>query len=69
MRKLLLISNYYAIGVLISLPIIGLIHLYSYLAEPYFGYAEWNNILLTASVSGIPFGIAIWAFKNLITRK
>lgn len=69
MKKVLLISNYYAIGVLISLLIIGLIHLYSYLAETYFGYAEWDNILLTASVSGIPFGIAIWAFKNLITAK
>ncbi len=69
MKKVLLISNYYTIGVLISLLIIGLIHLYSFLAETYFGYAEWDNILLTTSVSGIPFGIAIWAFKNLITAK
>ena len=69
MRKVLMISNYYAIGVLISLLIIGLIHLYSYIAEAYFSYAEWDNILLTASVSGIPFGIAIWVFKNLKTAK
>jgi hypothetical protein len=69
MKKVLLISNYYAIGVLISLLLIGFIHLYSYLAETYFGYAEWYNILLTASISGIPFGIAIWAFKNLKTRQ
>ena len=69
MRKVLMISNYYAIGVLISLLIIGFIHLYSFLAETYFGYAEWDNILLTASVSGIPFGIATWAFKNLKNHK
>ena len=69
MTKIKIIAQYYLFGFTFSLLIIGFIHLYSYLAETYFGYAEWDNILLTASVSGIPFGIAIWAFKNLITRK
>jgi hypothetical protein len=59
----------YGLGVAISLLIIGLIHLYSLIAETYFCYAQWNNILVTALISGFPFGVAIWAFNNLKNTK
>lgn len=60
---------YYGFGIVLSLLCIGFIHLYSYIAEPYFSYAEWDNILVTALISGIPFGIAIWVLKNLKTTQ
>jgi hypothetical protein len=63
------IAKYYLLGIITSVLLIVFIHLYSYVAEAYFSYAEWDNILLTALISGIPFGIAIWTFKKLKTRK
>ena len=62
LKKLLF---YYGLGIVLSLLFIGFIHLYSYIAEPYFSYAQWDNILLIALISGVPYGIAIWAFNNL----
>jgi hypothetical protein len=66
LKKMLL---YYALGIALSLVWIGFIHLYSYIAEPYFNYAEWNNILLIAVISGAPFGIGIAAINHLKTTK
>lgn len=65
MKTITILLKYYIIGVIIAMLLIGFIHLYSYIAEPYFSYAEWHNILLTALISGVPFGITLWAFKNL----
>lgn len=59
----------YSLGIAASLLIIGLIHLYSLIAESTFSHAEWDNILVTALISGLPFGIAIWAFTTLKNRK
>ena len=69
MKIATILLKHYLIGVIIALVLIGFIHLYSYIAEPYFSYAGWDNILLTTLISGIPFGIAIWAVKNLKTTK
>ncbi len=66
LKKLLF---YYGLGIVLSLLFIGFIHLYSYIAEPYFSYAQWDNILLIALISGVPYGIAIWAFNNLKNTK
>ena len=63
------IAKYYLLGIITSVLLIVFIHLYSYIAEPYFSYAEWYNILVTALISGIPFGIAIWVIKNLKNTK
>jgi hypothetical protein len=60
---------YYSLGIALSLVWIGFIHLYSYIAEPYFSYAEWNNILLIALISGAPFGVGIAAINHLKTTK
>jgi hypothetical protein len=60
---------YYSLGIALALVWIGFIHLYSYIAEPYFSYAEWNNILLIVLISGIPFGIGIGAINHLKTTK
>ena len=64
-----LLLKYYLIGVIIALLLIVIIHLYSLIAETYFSYAEWDNILLTATISGLPFGVALWAFATLKTTK
>jgi hypothetical protein len=69
MKTLIKIIFYYGLGTTLSLYIIVLIHFYSLLFETYFSYAAWNNIMITALSSGVPFGIAIWAFKNLITTQ
>ena len=60
---------YYGLGIALSLLCIGFIHLYSYIFETYFCYATGNNIIITALISGFPFGATIWAFKNLKTTK
>ena len=69
MQPIRIILIYYGLGIAGSLIIIGLIHFYSLIAETYFSYAAWSNIVMTAFISGVPFGIAIWAFKNLKTTK
>lgn len=69
MQPIRIILIYYGLGIAVSLIIIGLIHFYSLIAETYFSYAVWSNIVMTAFISGVPFGIAIWAFKNLKTSK
>jgi hypothetical protein len=58
----------YSLGMVFTFMIIAIIHLYSYLTKPYFSYAEWDNILLTASISRIPFGITIWAFSEFFKK-
>ena len=68
MINLKMIARFYCYGFITSLVIIGFIHLYSYLFEPYFTYAVFENVLITACISGIPFGIAIWAFLNLLKK-
>ncbi len=60
---------YYGLGAAISLLIIGLVHLYSLIAETYFCYAQWDNILVTALISGFPFGVAVWTFTTLKKTK
>lgn len=59
----------YGLGLAISLLIIGIIHLYSLIDETYFCYAQWDNILVTALISGFPFGVALWAFITLKNTK
>ena len=62
MKKARKIVMYYSLGMAFSFGIIAIIHLNSFLFEPYFGYAHWSNIVKTAIISGAPFGVAIWAF-------
>jgi hypothetical protein len=69
MKTLKRIIVYYGLGTIVSLLIIGLIHLYSIITEDYFCYAKWYNILVTALISGFPFGVALWAFITLKNTK
>ena len=69
MKTLKRIIVYYGLGTIVSLLFIGLIHLYSIITEDYFCYAQWDNILVTALISGFPFGVALWAFNNLKNTK
>jgi hypothetical protein len=69
MKSIKKILIYYAFGIAVSLLIIGLIHLYSLTAESPFCYAECDNILVTALISGFPFGVALWVFTNLKNTK
>lgn len=66
--NLIAIIKYYILGCIIALTIIGFIHLYSYLFEPYFTSAVFKNIVVTTFISGIPFGIAIWAFSHSLKK-
>lgn len=59
------ILKYYFYGNATSLFVIGIIHLYSLIFEPYFIYAEWSTIFQPIFISGIPFGLTIWAFATL----
>lgn len=65
MKLIKKLVGFYILGMVVSLVFIGLIHIYSLMFETYFCYAKWNNILVTALISGIPFGLAIWAFTIL----
>lgn len=69
MKTLKKMLYYYTLGIALAIVWIGFIHLYSYIAEPYFSYAEWNNILLIALISGIPFAIGIGAINHLKATK
>jgi hypothetical protein len=69
MKTLKKIIFSYGLGLAISLLIIGLIHLYSLITEDYFCYAQWDNILVTALISGFPFGVAVWVINNLKKTK
>ncbi|WP_297510202.1 hypothetical protein [Flavobacterium sp.] len=64
MKKLFFkkVVGYYCLGVLAALLIIGVIHGYSYFFEPYFCYAELQNLLKTSLLCGIPFGLSIGCF-------
>ena len=54
----------YGLGIVAALVIIGLIHLFGFIFEDNYSYAEWDNIILNALISGIPFGLSIWSFKS-----
>jgi hypothetical protein len=56
-KKLLL---YYGLGIALSLLCLGFIHLYRYISILYFCYAECDNLLVTALISGLPFGALLW---------
>ena len=64
MKKTALVIKYYAQGIAFALLLIGIIHLYSFVAEPYFSYASAKNIIVTALLCGAPFGITIFAIKK-----
>jgi hypothetical protein len=51
---------YYGLGIALSLLCIGFIHLFRYISEIYFCYAECDNVLVTALISGLPFGALLW---------
>jgi hypothetical protein len=51
---------YYGLGIALSLLCLGLIHLYRYISIIYFCYAECDNLLATALISGLPFGALLW---------
>jgi hypothetical protein len=64
MNTIKTILSFYLFGIVVTLLLIGFIYLYSFLFEPHFCYAEWDNMLLTTLICGIPFGIAVWGFKK-----
>lgn len=51
---------YYGLGIALSLLCLGFIHLYRYISIIYFCYAECDNLLATALISGLPFGALLW---------
>lgn len=60
MKTIRKILFYYGLGIALSLLCLGLKHLYRYISIIYFCYAECNNLLATALISGLPFGALLW---------
>ena len=58
-RKLLL---FYILGTALTFWILALIRLNTILFYEYFGYSHWRDIFKIAIISGVPFGVVIWAF-------
>jgi len=61
MKKARKLVMYYGLGMAFSFWIIAIIHLNSFLFERHYLYANWSNIVKTSIISGVPFGLAIWA--------
>ncbi len=64
MKNIHLISllKQYSLGCVLTIIIIGLIHLYSIVFESHFRYATPTNIIVITLICGFPFGISIWAW-------
>ena len=58
-RKILL---FYILGTALTFWILALIRLNTILFYEYFGYSHWRDIFKIAIISGVPIGVAIWAF-------
>lgn len=69
MKNIKNILKFYFFGIIISLIMIGSINLYSLIFEPHFKYAQWSNMIQTIMISGLPFGIGIWGFAKMWSRK
>lgn len=62
MNKFKNIVLFYSLGMVFTFVIIAIIHLNSFLFEPYFSYLHWRDIIKIAISSGAPIGVAIWFF-------
>ena len=62
MEKFKKILLFYILGTALTFWIMALIRLNTILFYDYFGYSHWRDIFKIAIISGVPIGVAIWAF-------
>ena len=60
MKNLKKIVKYYLFGVVASLIMIGFIHIYGLLFDPFYAYPNLEIIIKTPLISGLPFGALLW---------
>jgi hypothetical protein len=62
MEKFRKVFLFYILGTALTFWILALIRLNTILFYEYFGYSHWRDIFKIAFISGVPIGVAIWAF-------
>ncbi len=54
------ILKYYAYGCIGSLIMLGFIHIYGMIFDPFYAYPNLEIIIKTPLISGLPFGALLW---------
>lgn len=54
------ILKYYAYGCIGSLIMLGFIHIYGMIFDPFYAYPNLEIIIKTPLISGLPFGVLLW---------
>jgi hypothetical protein len=60
MNNLKTIVKFYLFGVVASLIMIGFIHIYGMIFDPFYAYPNLEIIIKTPLISGLPFGVILW---------
>jgi hypothetical protein len=60
MNNLKTIVKFYLFGVVASLIMIGFIHIYGMIFDPFYAYPNLEIIIKTPLISGLPFGALLW---------
>ena len=60
MNNLKTILRYYLFGVIASLIMIGFIHIYGMIFDPFYAYPNLEIIIKTPLISGLPYGALLW---------
>lgn len=59
------ILKYYAYGCIGSLIMLGFIHIYGMIFDPFYAYPNLEIIIKTPLISGLPFGILLFIAKQV----
>jgi hypothetical protein len=60
MNNLKTIVKFYLFGVVASLIMLGFIHIYGMIFDPFYAYPNLEIIIKTPLISGLPFGALLW---------
>ena len=60
MNNLKTIVKFYLFGVVASLIMLGFIHIYGMIFDPFYAYPYLEIIIKTPLISGLPFGALLW---------
>ena len=60
MNNLKTIVKFYLFGVVASLILLGFIHIYGMIFDPFYAYPNLEIIIKTPLISGLPFGALLW---------
>lgn len=60
MKNLKKIVKFYLFGIVASLIMLGFIHIYGMIFDPFYAYPNLEIIIKTPLISGLPFGALLW---------